>query len=50
MFGSRKRRSTNDDLMGKLRPDLTRESLGVGPDVRYRPAVMDHYVALADDA
>lgn len=29
MFGSRKRL---DDLMGQLRPDLRRESLGVGPD------------------
>ncbi|WP_282203350.1 hypothetical protein [Kitasatospora fiedleri] len=29
MFGSRKKL---DDLMAQLRPDLSRESLGVGPD------------------
>ncbi|MFD6066195.1 hypothetical protein [Amycolatopsis lurida] len=94
MFGSKKL----DDLMAQLRPDLSRESLGVLVDwrevggdgsprmvlmldvdtaggisfrgiadedltlteltrlapgrtlpVRYRPAVMDHYVALARD-
>ncbi|MEU9337096.1 hypothetical protein AB0D49_28675 [Streptomyces sp. NPDC048290] len=33
MFGSRKkRRASLDDLMAQLRPDLSRESLGVGPD------------------
>lgn len=94
MFGSKKKL---DDLMALLRPDLSRESLGVLVDwrevnsnprvvlmfdvetadgisfrgvadesltiteltrlapgqtlpVRYRPAVMDHYVALARDA
>ncbi|XAS71325.1 hypothetical protein VUN82_19895 [Micrococcaceae bacterium Sec5.1] len=59
MFGSKKQKL--NDLMEELRPDLSRESLGVGPNfpgvapgqtlpVRYRPAVMDHYVALARDA
>ena len=32
MFGSKKRRQKLDDLMAQLRPDLSRESLGVGPD------------------
>ena len=36
MFGWRKKRSgsstTLDDLMAQLRPDLSREALGVGPD------------------
>lgn len=33
MFGSRKkRRASLNDLMAQLRPDLSRESLGVGPD------------------
>ncbi|GAA1737212.1 hypothetical protein [Aeromicrobium alkaliterrae] len=34
MFGSKKSRRTTtlDDLVGRLRPDLTREALGVGPD------------------
>jgi hypothetical protein len=33
MFGSKKRKKTTlDDLMAQLRPDLSRESLGVGPD------------------
>ncbi|WP_368496870.1 hypothetical protein [Herbiconiux sp. A18JL235] len=31
MFGSRKRQSLTD-MMAQLRPDLSRESLGVGPD------------------
>lgn len=30
MFGSKKQKI--DDLMARLRPDLSRESLGVGPD------------------
>jgi hypothetical protein len=30
MFGSKKKKL--DDLMSQLRPDLSRESLGVGPD------------------
>lgn len=70
MFGSKRKL---DDLMAQLRPDLSREALGVGPafpgvapnpvlsgdarkrnaetlPVRYRPDVMDHYVALARDA
>ena len=36
MFGWKKKRNdskmTLDDVMSKLRPDLSRESLGVGPD------------------
>lgn len=32
MFGSKKRKQKLDDLMAQLRPDLSRESLGVGPD------------------
>jgi hypothetical protein len=33
MFGSKKRKKTTlDDLMAQLRPDLSREALGVGPD------------------
>ena len=33
MFGSKKkRRQKLDDLMAQLRPDLSRESLGVGPE------------------
>ena len=32
MFGSKKRKQKIDDLMAQLRPDLSRESLGVGPD------------------
>ena len=36
MFGSKKKRNdstkTLNDLMAQLRPDLSRESLGVGPD------------------
>lgn len=31
MLGSRKRTKKLDDLMARLRPDLSRESLGVGP-------------------
>jgi hypothetical protein len=31
MFGSKKKKVTLDDLMAQLRPDLSRESLGVGP-------------------
>ncbi|WP_439674118.1 hypothetical protein [Embleya sp. MST-111070] len=31
MFGSKKKQKL-DDLMAQLRPDLSRESLGVGPD------------------
>jgi hypothetical protein len=32
MFGSRKKTKKLNDLMAQLRPDLSRESLGVGPD------------------
>lgn len=32
MFGSKKRKQKLDDLMAQLRPDLSRESLGVGPE------------------
>ncbi|GCD93658.1 hypothetical protein [Embleya hyalina] len=32
MFGSKKRKTKPNDLMARLRPDLSRESLGVGPD------------------
>lgn len=32
MFGSKKRKQKLDDLMEQLRPDLSRQSLGVGPD------------------
>ncbi|MHC9045196.1 hypothetical protein ACYX8G_11465 [Microbacterium saperdae] len=32
MFGSKKKKLSLDDVMAQLRPDLTRESLGVGPD------------------
>lgn len=32
MFGSKKKKATFDQLMEQLRPDLSRESLGVGPD------------------
>jgi len=32
MFGSKKKKVTLDDVMSQLRPDLSRESLGVGPD------------------
>ncbi|MGH3703813.1 MAG: hypothetical protein ACRDT9_04215 [Agromyces sp.] len=32
MFGSRKKKKKLDDLMAQLRPDLSRDSLGVGPD------------------
>lgn len=33
MFGSKKKRKVSlNDLMAQLRPDLSRESLGVGPD------------------
>ena len=32
MFGSKKKKLSLDDVMGQLRPDLSRESLGVGPD------------------
>ena len=33
MFGSKKKKKIGlDDLMERLRPDLSRESLGVGPD------------------
>ncbi|WAA66808.1 hypothetical protein [Microbacterium oxydans] len=32
MFGSKKKKVGFDDLMAQLRPDLTREALGVGPD------------------
>ena len=33
MFGSKKkRRASPNDLMAQLRPDLSRQSLGVGPD------------------
>ena len=32
MFGSKKRKQNLDDLMAQLRPDLSRESLGVGPE------------------
>lgn len=32
MFGSKKRKQTLDDLMAQLRPDLSREALGVGPE------------------
>jgi hypothetical protein len=32
MFGSKKRKARLDDLMEQLRPDLSRESLGVGSD------------------
>ncbi|WEK61932.1 MAG: hypothetical protein P0Y60_04015 [Candidatus Microbacterium colombiense] len=32
MFGSKKKKLGLDDLMSQLRPDLSRESLGVGPD------------------
>lgn len=31
MFGSKKKKVTLDDVMAQLRPDLSRESLGVGP-------------------
>ncbi|KJL25470.1 hypothetical protein RN51_00607 [Microbacterium oxydans] len=31
MFGSKKKRQRFSDLMEQLRPDLSRESLGVGP-------------------
>lgn len=31
MFGSKKKKQSLNDLMGQLRPDLSRESLGVGP-------------------
>ena len=31
MFGSKKKRQRLSDLMDQLRPDLSRESLGVGP-------------------
>lgn len=32
MFGSKKKKQRLNDLMEQLRPDLSRESLGVGPD------------------
>lgn len=32
MFGSKKNKLNLNDLMAQLRPDLSRESLGVGPD------------------
>ncbi len=32
MFGRKKRLDDLNDLMAQLRPDLSRESLGVGPD------------------
>ena len=32
MFGSKKKRQRFSDLMEQLRPDLSRESLGVGPE------------------
>ncbi|KAA1373708.1 hypothetical protein [Aeromicrobium fastidiosum] len=32
MFGSKNSKKKIDDLMAQLRPDLSRESLGVGPD------------------
>ncbi|WP_334152044.1 hypothetical protein [Microbacterium sp.] len=32
MFGSKKKKIGLNELMEQLRPDLTRESLGVGPD------------------
>ncbi|HXH35972.1 MAG TPA: hypothetical protein VNJ54_16450 [Plantibacter sp.] len=32
MFGSKKTKLSLSDLMAELRPDLSRESLGVGPD------------------
>jgi hypothetical protein len=32
VFGRRKKRNGLNDLMDQLRPDLSRESLGVGPD------------------
>lgn len=32
MFGSRRTSRKLDDMMARLRPDLSRESLGVGPD------------------
>ncbi|MEV0675429.1 hypothetical protein AB0I60_02785 [Actinosynnema sp. NPDC050436] len=31
IFGSKKKQKKLDDLMAQLRPDLSRESLGVGP-------------------
>jgi hypothetical protein len=32
MFGSKRSKRSVDDMMAKLRPDLSREALGVGPD------------------
>lgn len=32
MFGSKKKKQRLNDLMEQLRPDLSRESLGVGPE------------------
>ncbi|MGW5746684.1 hypothetical protein [Amycolatopsis sp. NPDC003861] len=32
MFGRKKKRTDPADLIARLRPDLSRESLGVGPD------------------
>lgn len=32
MFGSKKQKRSLNDLMAQLRPDLSRESLGVGPE------------------
>ncbi|HST40032.1 MAG TPA: hypothetical protein VLK58_11010 [Conexibacter sp.] len=63
MFGSKKKLNDKlNDLMEQLRPDLSRESLGVGPDfpgVAPNPLLMfdvetadgiSYYVALARDA
>ncbi len=32
MFGSQRRKKKLDEMVAQLRPDLSRESLGVGPD------------------